>query len=533
LRFSAYVLAGLSPLLVARAPDDTAPWPQANGPHGNFNPRRYGHKLVDDLKDARQVWVSEDRDLGFAKGSASGYVNHLTAVDTHPGSASGLIVAEGKVFAATYRPSGEAWAERAVIIERALQSGKFTPAQVEAIKRNAAIDADDLVIAYDLKTGKVAWKGEEKGRGLNRYSGKRNHFGVTPAYHDGRVFSLGTAGVLYAYEAATGKKLWEDATGLLAREMPAAREELLRKRDKLPGGGGMSASLVVADGVLVVPQFSAKEPRTVALRGVEAATGKTLWEVSDATCRYATPAVWRHGERQYVLAANTGAPGKHDSAKMRLIDPKEGKTLWTVDGLSPTWYPLAPSETHVFVNVPSKAVNPKKEKDKEPWGLMAAFRLSPGKAERAWTMPDEPPFRFENHFDSCCMRRVLARDGLVYFFSQGHTVDPARASRFFSILKEETGEALLTTKDGEVKIGQCWLVEDRLLNIPDAAHSDRATVELFTADPSGFKRLCEAWKPPQQTSTAYEVFLELPYVDGLFLMRTQTGQVACYDLRAR
>lgn len=519
--------------LTAPAQDDVAPWPQANGPFGNFNPRRYGHTLVDDLKDARQFWVSEDKDLGFAKGSASGYVNHLTAADTHPGSASGLIVAEGKVFAGTFRPSGATWAERAAIIDRALQSGKFTPPQIEAIRRNAALDADDVVIAYDLKTGKVAWKAEEKGRGINRYSGKRNHFGVTPAYHAGRVFSLGTAGVLYAHEAATGKKLWEDASGLLAREMVAVKVELLRKRDTLPGGGGMSASLVVAEGVLVVPQFSVKGTRDVALRGVEAATGKTLWETPEATCRYATPAVWTHANRQYILAATTGTPGKHDSAKLRLIDPKDGKVLWTVMGLAATWYSLTASERHVFVNVPSKVVNPKKDKDREPWGLMAAYRITSEKAGRAWTMPEQPPFWFENHFDICCMRRILARDGLVYFFAQGHTVDPAKASRFFSILKEETGEVLLTTKDGEVKVGQNWLIENRMLNIPDAAHSDRATAELFTADPSIFKRLCEPWKPPQQTTTAYEVFTELPYVDGRFLMRTSGGQVACYDLRAK
>jgi hypothetical protein len=32
-------------------------------------------------------------------------------------------------------------------------------------------------------------------------------------------------------------------------------------------------------------------------------------------------------------------------------------------------------------------------------------------------------------------------------------------------------------------------------------------------------------------TTAYEVFIERPYADGRFFMRTWQGQVVCYDLR--
>ena len=38
---------------------------------------------------------------------------------------------------------------------------------------------------------------------------------------------------------------------------------------------------------------------------------------------------------------------------------------------------------------------------------------------------------------------------------------------------------------------------------------------------------------PHYNTTAYEVFMELPYVDGLFLMRNWEGQVVCYDLRQK
>jgi hypothetical protein len=46
-------------------------------------------------------------------------------------------------------------------------------------------------------------------------------------------------------------------------------------------------------------------------------------------------------------------------------------------------------------------------------------------------------------------------------------------------------------------------------------------------------RLGSHGKPPHSNTTAYEVFIELPYVEGLFLMRNWTGHVVCYDLRKK
>lgn len=511
--------------------DATPAWPQANGPTGNFNPRRFNVKLVDDLKDARQLWVSEQADLGFAKGSASGYLGHLADPATHPGSSSGLIVADGRVFASSFRPRGAAWPEKSPHVLAGLE--KFAGEQLAALKRNAAIDADDLTVAIDRKTGKTAWTAVEAGKGLNRYAGKRLQFHGTPAYHAGRVFSLGTTGRVYCYDAASGKKLWEDDAGSLVRPAAALKEKLLKDRDAFAGGEGMGASPVVAGGVLVVPQFG-RPGQDVGLRGIDVQGGKTLWDVPACTSRFATPAVWTHQGKEYVLVATV-------KGELRLIDPKDGKVLWTVAGLEPVYYPLSPSDRHVFVNVKSGTTNPKKAG--QSWGRVGAYRLSPDKAERAWEVPDQGPFWFENHMDVCAMRRVLARDGRVYYFTQGHTLAPEKASFFFHILDEASGEVLYSSQEDEFGhatadapersiLGQFWLVEDRLLSIPDAAHSDRSTLQWVTTDPKAVKRLGTRWKPPHVNTTAYEVFIELPYVEGLFLMRDRAGRVVCYDLRA-
>jgi outer membrane protein assembly factor BamB len=528
------LLGVLLPSLIWAQADHSPAWPQANGPFGNFNPRQYGVKLIEDLAQTRQLWVSEYTDLGFAKGSSSGFVHHLADSGTHPGTSSGLIVAEGKIFASSFRPRGTTWPERMPVLKLDKFKALYDdPKKFEAIRHNAALDADDLTVAIDFQTGKTVWSVVETGKGINRYAGKRLQFHGTPVYYQGRIYSLGTMGRVYCYEAANGKKVWEETESTLFKHATAMKEKLLRDRNDLPDGEGMGGSPVVAEGVVVIPDFGVPH-HDIGLRGLDTATGKTLWTLPACTSRFATPAVWTHQDKQYIMVATI-------KGELRLIDPKPGKVLWTVSGLEPVYYALSPSAQHVCVNVKSASDTAKKAG--QSWGRIAAYRLSLEKAEQAWSVPDKAPYWFENHMDICAMRRVLIRDGKVYYFTQGHTLDPAKSSSFFSIFKEETGEVLYTSKPGEFghatmenptnsNLGQFWLVEDRLLSIPDAAHSDRSTLQWVTIDPKDVRRLGTRWKPPHHNTTAYEVFIELPYVDGRFLMRNWQGQVVCYDIRA-
>ncbi len=187
-----------------------ADWPVANGPDGNFNPRRYGHALVDDLAKARLLWKSEDNDIGFAKGSASGYLALLVKRPAHPGSCSGPIVAEGKVFCTSFRPAGQVWAENLPHLKNLKQP--YEGKDLEKLKKELRIDADDLVLAVNQRTGKTAWKAVEPGKGLNRYMGKREGFDVAPAYFQGSpdgkeiVSGDGESG-LTVWDAQSGEEL--------------------------------------------------------------------------------------------------------------------------------------------------------------------------------------------------------------------------------------------------------------------------------------------------------------------------------------
>lgn len=512
----AAVLGGLVAARLA-AGDAPQPWPQANGPFGNFVAPRYGHELVEDLEDARTVWTSEEAELGYAKTSVSGFFGQRANWPGHPGAANSLIAAEGMIFASSFRPAGETWQET-----KAQQLAKFTPEQQAKIRRALSIDADDITVAIDMATGKTAWKRIEAGRGFFRGMGKRGGWGVSPVYHDGAVISLGTTGRLYAYDARTGATRWEADLGATHRAWEEQKRRCLAA--KIGPEDSAHASLVAAEGVVVVPLFDGVD---MTLRGVDARTGATRWEVPAANAKTATPALWRHGDRTYVLCATHGGCD-YRNGRLRLIDPRDGKVLWTVERLGNNHFSLAPSERHVLVNIGSSAA------DKgAPLMRFACYRLSPEGATRAWEMPDAPEFQHEGRYEASDWRKHLIRDGRVYFYSRA----PGAASGTlytFSILDEATG-AILHQRPGrgaEDALVNCqfYLIEDRILQIPDAAHAERFSLRLWRDDPKRLEPLGAAWRPHVGV-TAYNVYMEFPYADGRIYVRTIEGTVRCYDLR--
>ena len=488
-------------------------WPRMNGPRGNFAPRASDVQWLDDASKAKQVWLSEFDDLGYAKGSASGYLSNLARWDGHPGSCSAPIVAQGLVFVTSFRPSGEAWAENQPHLKNQVNPKKpFSKEEQARLRRNLRISADDLLVALDQKTGKTVWVAAEAGVGLNRYMGKRQGFCVSPAYHDGAVFSMGTTGILYAHDAASGKKLWQADIGPAHEAALEYKADVLAKK-VLPGGMGWDASLVVAEGTLVVPLFDGGAD--IGLRGVDARTGKTLWEQADVCSRHATPAVWPHRDRRYVLTATV-------AGELRLMDPKSGKILWTVRGLGENHFSLSPTNDLVLVNGDTKT--PRKEGSTQRYGRLAAYRLSIDKPELAWIHLDDPKLYFSTWMDSCARRFLAVGDGKIYYRAHATERDDAR----LLALDEQTGKVL----------AQCpcnspsplfYAVGDRLLMIRDASHH-KTELSFYKIEGKSIRKLADDWLPPHQNTTAYEVSMEIPVVDGKAYLRTADGRVVCYDL---
>lgn len=498
-------------------------WPSVHGPFGNFLPLRTGVKIADDLCQARLQWQSEGCDFGLAKtgsktfGSAADITARLgPEARAHPGSWAGVIVAEGKVFGSSFRPCGEV----------------FT-APVKGESARFRLDAEDLVIALDAQTGKLVWKAVEPG-GLVLSGGKRGGFQVTPVYYQGKVFSLGSTGRLFAHDAASGEKIWQSDIGPAHRQVAKTRDKILANAAQGkwtdPDGPGWHTSLIVADGVLVVPTFAGRSGggRDTDLRGVDIETGRTLWEAPGAVSKWATPNVWRHGEREYVLCATVGG-------RLHLLDPRDGRELWKVEGLGPNYSTLSPSATHVLVNV----AGPVDPKAKRVPGFYGAYRITNQGAELAWRMPEEDRNQIPTWFDTCARQRYMIRDGLVYVVTEGTKEAPGR----FLLLEETTGKILADHQNLGADTAQIgglfYLVEDRLLCRTDSAHGPthggRHPFVQWAVGPGRIARLGDDTRlcsmDLAEFATAYEVYMETPVVAGRMFERTLDGGLACYDLR--
>ena len=146
-----------------------------------------------------------------------------------------------------------------------------------------------------------------------------------------------------------------------------------------------------------------------------------------------------------------------------------------------------------------------------------------------WALPDENRYLFPTWMDSCARRFLACRDELIFYRSFG--TDRRTQGRIL-ILRAATGQ-VVAEQPAPSSALQMYPIEDRLLVFPDAAHGDRLTMQLYSADPKNFRRLGQEWDPPHTSTTAYEVYMEFPFVDGRLFMRTEVGDIRCYDLRQR
>jgi outer membrane protein assembly factor BamB len=171
---------------------------------------------------------------------------------------------------------------------------------------------NELVYCLDVATGKDIWRSEPypaprvrgPGAGAMTY-GPRS----TPAVADGRVFTLGVAGVLSCLDAKNGQLLWRnDSEGYPAH--------------------GACTSPLVADGLCIV-QVGSRDKG--GLTAFDVKSGEVKWCLKTNSWEdpaYGSPIlVDLAGERQVVTFTGGG------SANLIGVSPATGKRLWRLQGL--------------------------------------------------------------------------------------------------------------------------------------------------------------------------------------------------------
>src|SRR3990172_1833423 len=91
-------------------------------------------------------------------------------------------------------------------------TGYATPLLVgDRIYLFSRIGGDEVMSALDAATGKVLWQTRYTVSFTMHTATTRHNQGPksTPVYSNGRLYSIGMTGVITAYEAATGKQIWQ------------------------------------------------------------------------------------------------------------------------------------------------------------------------------------------------------------------------------------------------------------------------------------------------------------------------------------
>jgi outer membrane protein assembly factor BamB len=156
---------------------------------------------------------------------------------------------------------------------------------------------DEVVAAYQLKTGAPAWRHRDPVRFWESNGGAGPR--ATPTIHDGRVYAFGATGILNALEAGSGALVW-------------SRNVAAETSTTVPDWGFSSSPLVI-DGVVIV----AADATLVAY---DAETGRPRWVGPTKRGSYSSPHLTTiDGVRQVLLLSGSGAIS---------VSPSTGVPLW-------------------------------------------------------------------------------------------------------------------------------------------------------------------------------------------------------------
>lgn len=159
---------------------------------------------------------------------------------------------------------------------------------------------EEDVVARDAATGTEAWRQVYPRAAFVSFYG--NGPRATPAVANGTLFTYGITGTLTAWDAATGRRLWqvEALKQFSAKNLTfgASCSPLVEGKNVLVNVGGKGASVVA----------------------FAAADGSVAWKALDDPASYSSPIPLGEGEkRQVVFLTGDGVVG---------LSPRDGKLFW-------------------------------------------------------------------------------------------------------------------------------------------------------------------------------------------------------------
>jgi outer membrane protein assembly factor BamB len=406
------------------------------------------------------------------------------------------------------------------------------------------VSADEVVVAIDAQTGKTVWKRVFADEGINIQSGKdpgiSNH---TMCYWQGKVYALGTMNRVYCLDAKSGKLLWRGENDTTAQLEKRKQEGLKAGRMVDKGGhahehGRGISGLVVVDGVLIVPRGTHGGGGLI---GLDAETGKPLWEIKEAVRgSRATPTWWTHEGKSYLIVANEA---------IRCIEPRTGRLFWTCPTEGNNYQSvvvggdfLIAKPRNVQVKVPGS--NRVRAGDK---GTLGCYWLSPAGARLLWELPGEK-YVWDEQVPAIWRGHVYARLMYVGKGTDKEKSGSEGARGENSSGEQPSGEKLADGRSGGVCVelatgklkgefaapfgggdASTGVADGRVIADTDASHN-KTCLFMIAADPACLSTLTAAWNPPHKQTSGYHPGMVHPLVAGRLFIRGAHA-IHCYDLR--
>ena len=349
------------------------------------------------LPRPRPAWTSEAR-FGGARGpdGRRGRPDRRTGAIQSSETPSGAghaspIAINGKIFMYHSRPSGDVFCKS---IARSWEaSNEDLVAKRQARNDNLImghdrwqVSATDVLTCIDAATGRTIWQSDLGHEALNFNIGVKSGGGVTPAYHRGQVYVLGTGGHLYCVSADNGQVRWTADIGERALMQRYYREQAMTWYGPAPHfRSDFLSAVVAADGVVVVCDHMRHRvalgghsadfhyERNSGVMAFDAATGRRLWHQPGLGGNKA-PTIWRHADKAYVIA--TGNQETH------LIDLRSGDILWRAPfGHSATSLRVSPAAAGPYLVV---------NQSQADGTYLAVYRLGLDQAQAVWSVPGTP-----------------------------------------------------------------------------------------------------------------------------------------------
>lgn len=324
----------------------------------------------------------------------------------------------------------------------------------------------EYVIAFDAATGKKLWETAHGSRFRNdQGDGSRG----TPVVDGNRVYSLGASGDLSALDAATGAQVW--------------KVNLLQRFGGSNIRWGLSESpLVLNDRILV--NAGARGASIVALNKT---SGTVLWQSGNDEAGYSSAVLHSLGGiPQAIFFTGQRAVG---------VDTRDGRQLWTYARVSNRTANIATPivrGNHVFLS--------------SDYGTGAALlRLTPSGRDI-----DATEVYFTNDMRNHHASSVLVGDHLYGF-----------SSHILTAMKFDTGE--VAWRDRSVGKGSVIFADDRLY-----LFSEQGVVGLAEANPTSYR---EHGRFTLQTGSSPSWSHPI-IADGKLYLRDQ-DTIYAYDVRAR